>query len=511
MVRSRMRRRIGLEGPGPDENGFTLIELVITVVVLPIVIGGITVALLSVFGLQNGVQNRIGNSNDQLVSASTFNKDVQSAQQIETLTSPPACGAAVTGQTQLVGLQWGQDSTGAYQTAVSYVVVPTQATVAPYKATNSLVRNVCNSGPSTTPTSTRVVSHDIAAPVTSCPTTPNPPCTVTFNPSGFIAPNTTWASTQGLYGVSLNIVAPGSNYTYTLSGLPSAGSSTGAASQIQLAPNPAGCNLASPNSGSYSAVLCFADFTGFTNTNSNDTYCANGTGQHMTLSIADSPDILQFCVIYTGGTVVPNIIPTYYNPGQNGYNSEAYLGNNGFYQGIPGNPALYQTANGGYTVVSFTNIKVTNAVGEPATGWSLITGDAESTDTGEWMNFTTGLTWSVLPNSSSSLYGNSCYDAHDTGNSGLFHWTGATPPTTTAVGNASNGPPSAGNATTLPTPTAPNYLTGVSSILCESDQQLNKTGTLMLASPEPANLAPQSVTVTMKGAGFEGLFLGVLL
>ena len=146
MVRSRMRRRIGLEGPAPDENGFTLIELVITVVVLPIVIGGITLALLSVFGLQNGVQNRIGNSNDQLVSASTFNKDVQSAQQIETVTSPPACGAAVAGQTQLVGLQWGQDSTGAYQTVVSYVVVPTQATVAPYKATNSLVRNLCTSG-----------------------------------------------------------------------------------------------------------------------------------------------------------------------------------------------------------------------------------------------------------------------------------------------------------------------------------------------------------------------------
>ena len=58
-------------------------------------------------------------------------------------------------------------------------------------------------------------------------------------------------------------------------------------------------------------------------------------------------------------------------------------------QGIPGNPALYQTANGGYTVVTFTNIQVTNAVGEPATGWTLVTGDAESTDTNEWMNFTT--------------------------------------------------------------------------------------------------------------------------
>jgi hypothetical protein len=51
----------------------------------------------------------------------------------------------------------------------------------------------------------------------------------------------------------------------------------------------------------------------------------------------------------------------------------------------------------------------------------------------------------------------------------------------------------------------------VSSILCESNKQLNKTGTLMLASPEPANLAAQSLTVTMQGAGIEALFLGVLL
>ena len=33
----------------------------------------------------------------------------------------------------------------------------------------------------------------------------------------------------------------------------------------------------------------------------------------------------------------------------------------------------------------------------------------------------------------------------------------------------------------------------------------------MLNSPEPANLAPQSVTVTMQGAGFQALFLGVEL
>jgi hypothetical protein len=232
----------------------------------------------------------------------------------------------------------------------------------------------------------------------------------------------------------------------------------------------------------------------------------------MKLSIADSPDLLQFCVSANpGSTVVPHSIPTYYNPGDAGYNSEAYLGNNGFYTGIAGEPSIYQQTNGAYTVVTFTNIEVTNAVGEPATGWTLVTGDAESTDDHEWISFTTNLTWSLFPNSGSSLYGNSCYDAHDTGDSGLFQWTGPTPPTTTTVGDPGAGPPAAANATTLVTPTGPNYTTGVASILCESDQQLNKTGTLMLASPEPTTLAPQSVTVTMKGAGYQGLFLGVLL
>ena len=47
-----MRRRIGLEGPAPDEDGFTLIELVIVVVILPIVIGGITVALCRFSGFR---------------------------------------------------------------------------------------------------------------------------------------------------------------------------------------------------------------------------------------------------------------------------------------------------------------------------------------------------------------------------------------------------------------------------------------------------------------------------
>ena len=41
------------------------------------------------------------------------------------------------------------------------------------------------------------------------------------------------------------------------------------------------------------------------------------------------------------------------------------------------------------STVTVSNFKVLDAAGEPATGWTLVTGDAESTDTDEWMNFQT--------------------------------------------------------------------------------------------------------------------------
>ena len=105
VARRANRRRI----EGSDEAGFTLIELIITIAILPIVVGAISVALLSVFNLQGSASSRLSDSNDELVSASVFNKDVQSAQEIETATTP-ACGTS--GQTQIVGLEWGLDTNG---------------------------------------------------------------------------------------------------------------------------------------------------------------------------------------------------------------------------------------------------------------------------------------------------------------------------------------------------------------------------------------------------------------
>ena len=123
------------------------------------------------------------------------------------------------------------------------------------------------------------------------------------------------------------------------------------------------------------------------------------------------------------------------------------------------------------------------------------------------------INWNILPNSSSSLWGNSCYDDKDPNNQGVFQWLPTTPPTTAQVGTPSNGPPSAQYAAALPSSafTSP-YNTNAAGILCEGDAQLNKTGTLMVASPEPSGSnAPQNVSVTLKGEGYQAIFLGVLL
>ena len=126
------RRREGL-----DESGFTLIELIVTVAILPMVVGAIAVALLSVFSLQGSVSNRIGDSNDELVSASTSTGTCKAPRRSR---HRPRQHAESGGQTQLVGLEWGLDANGNYQSVVSYVTVPSGTKT-------SLLRQACTAPP----------------------------------------------------------------------------------------------------------------------------------------------------------------------------------------------------------------------------------------------------------------------------------------------------------------------------------------------------------------------------
>jgi prepilin-type N-terminal cleavage/methylation domain-containing protein len=509
-----------------DESGFTLIELVVTVTVIPIVIGGIATALISLLSLQNTVNNRVGDSNDALVASTDFNRDVQSATLMTTLPSTQttaACGKTSPTVTQILGLEWGANPqpvasggpAGGYDTVVSYmstaVLNPTTN-----KTTYTLTRQLCTFGTSTTPNKTNTLAHDIGIPSVSIFGAKNGQGNFTN-----ITPNfaTAWFSSLGVTKVEFDVNGSQtqSGFGYSLVGLPGLSTSQGSASTLNT-PSSTGCGFPTPGSGTYATQLCFADFSSYNWTKASTGTCTppgqpTQPGQLFQLAIANTPYTLSYCLHVSTNDVQPAIIPTYYNP--SGDNSEAFLGNNGFYTGIPGKPALYQNAKNLVTA-SFTDIQVLDAKGHPASGWTVVTGDAESTDTNEWMVFSNttspAINWSILPNNGSSdLYGNACYDDAPgfTNNIGALAWTGSVPPTAGGVGSPSNGPPATSTALTVNPST---YATGVTSIICESDQQLNKTGTLMLQAQEPTgSSAAQSVSVTMQGAGLEGLFLGVLL
>ena len=170
---------------------------------------------------------------------------------------------------------------------------------------------------------------------------------------------------------------------------------------------------------------------------------------------------------YDDITVVP--LPTYTCPP----GSEAFLGNNGFYTGVPGAPGLYTVEQGSTATIAFTNIQLLSSNGV-ATGWQLATGDAESTDAGESITWTSNQNLNLLPNSTTSPVGNAC------------------------MSTGSYAPPQYNT----------NYLTGVGTktVECSSTASYDKTGAAMLVASTPSSL-----TVTQVGTGLQAIFMGVLL
>jgi prepilin-type N-terminal cleavage/methylation domain-containing protein len=445
---SRLRRKHA-------ESGFSLIELLVVLAVLPIIVAALSIAIIAILNLQGSTTNSLADSADAQTVSAYYEQDVQSASNITTSASATPCGPG----TQILGLEWNLNpQTGQYQSVVSYVEVGTAPNL-------SLVRQFCAAGPSATPTSRSYVSHDL----------PSGPIVPTITPSSDVAGAAAgWISAVGLQGVSLSIAEPGSKFTYTLFSVPRTSVS---ASQLTGVGTPtASCNFATPTTGTYASTLCFVDFSTY------NYLSASHTCQTMTAAIVNTPYTLSFCILSSvlptpstgracsattgpiyAATVIPCPLPTYFDAPT----SEAFLGNNGFYTGVPGDPALYENAEGSTATVTITKIQLLNSNGNPATGWELITGDAESTDSGESMTWTSDQLLNLLPNSPTSPYGNAC-----------------------------------------PYPNPGQGLTGVgtSDVTCKASVSSDKTGTVMLEAA-----APTQLTVQMVGTGLEAMFMGVLL
>jgi hypothetical protein len=482
LLRARLADGAGRRDSGRDRSsaGFTLIELVIVVGVMPLVIGAIAVGILSVFTLQSSVASRLTDSGDAQVVSVNFQNDVQSAALITTdssAQSPLQCGSGF----QVLGLQLGNKSQISYTTAA-----------ANSGGTYDLTRNVCSGG-SQTPTKSSVIARDLpssvvsTSPVTVTCTTANAPPACLPGPGNTEAYQNGWVSTVGVTGVSFQTTAPGSKFKYQVVAVPAAGSNT--TNLATVASPSTGCGFATPGTGTYAATLCFVDFTPWsTQTGANNISCnaaqsGFSTPVPMAAGIASTPFTLSFCIsaspnsgaMSQGGRVgyddiaaVP--LPTYASPPT----SEAFLGNNGFYTGVPGNAGLYTIDQGSTATVNITNIQVLNSNGVAATSWELVTGDAESTDTSESITWTSDQNLSLLPNSPNSPIGNAC------DSTGQY----------------------------APPAYNPNALTGVGTktVACSATVSRDHTGTTMLEATTPSSL-----TVTLNGTGLQAMFLGVLL
>lgn len=208
------------------------------------------------------------------------------------------------------------------------------------------------------------------------------------------------------------------------------------------------CGFATAGTGTYAQTICWFDLSGF-----NAAQSASAGGQAMSQSLPGGYT-LSYTMTTTGGPIRSTVLPTY---------SGAFLGNNGHYTGIPGQPALYQTASGTTTTATLTNIVARDSAGRTVTGYALVGADAESTDGTE------SLAW--------------------TSSSPLRSLTQT--PTGNGLGNAC-----AGGFTGA----------GTTRVTCTGSGGGSKSGTAILASADPSTFIQ-----SMHGQGLQAFAFGVLV
>lgn len=410
-----------------SDEGFTLVELLIVVCVVPLIVGALSVGLISILSLQSSVSNRLANTADSQVVSASYQNDVQAAAYVTTdATSTPQCGTG-TG-TQLLGLESDLlQKYGVFQTIISYVSVVNAGATPP---TYTLERLVCSQNSSSVvsaPSSTTILSYNLPSsqpvPTISCVSSASSLlCSQSLASQQFI-------SAQNIADVTFTVAQPEpgqqnkspscatNKYCYSLVASPVASASSTNTGSPFSANTTTNCGFASLDTGKYSGTLCFVNFS-FLNSPAALAQATGGGCLELSVSLPGNYT-MYFCLQISGPTLLPWYLPTY---------PEAFLGNINnvsgvsvpFYTGIAGDPALYQRVSGQTDYVDITNISVVSPSGALATGWEAVSADAESTDLGESITWTSNVTMSDIPNGESAgPVGNACMGNTGVGGGGL--------------------------------------------------------------------------------------------
>lgn len=483
-----------------DDHGFTLVELLIVIVILPVVVGALSYGLLSIFSLQSGVSNKLTDTEDAQVVAASYTTDVQSAYNITTNgTEIDSCGTI---SNQILGLELDQQSNQGPGEVVSYVIVPVTSTRV------SLERLQCDTADNATATTETTLAYDVSA--TTQPVV-NITCAAGFTGSATVesceqAALGGWISAFEFSQIILPVTeASTGNYAYTLVAAPAAATSANnVGSQLTPTATTTSCGFGSSGSGQYAGNLCFVDFASVTG--GAMTAATNGGCLEMSANVGGG-NTLYFCLSISGYHVEPSVLPTYTQAFLGNTNTETNpqppLPNVPFYINVPGEPALYNygDAGGATTTITFSSISVVTSTGQLATGWQLFSADAESTDSGEYLKWTTTPATSPLTilanglsvDSSTDPVGNACGAGE-----GLFY--------TNTVNNVTTDYP----FTTGGVTNGGKY----NSVECEGSGTVNgntfsttsddKDGVTMVISPQP-----ETLTINMQANGLQGIVLGL--
>lgn len=132
------------------DDGFTLVELMVAVVILAIISGALASAFVVTFRTADEANDRLALAHDVQISTAAFASDVQSADQVWTADPAPVCGPAG----GRLHLRWLDGTT---LNLVTYAAVTTSGE-------DRLVRHRCTVGG---PSTVQVLSHfakTVAAP-----------------------------------------------------------------------------------------------------------------------------------------------------------------------------------------------------------------------------------------------------------------------------------------------------------------------------------------------------------